>query len=88
MYARHLFADVRACVLGADAALLSVRNTILNGPGLLQPSAATLALVNKHFALDKNKKAADSAGAAFFARKDFSYASSATPVARYLTLKK
>jgi hypothetical protein len=49
---------VHSCVLAADAALLSVRNTILQGPGLLQPSAATLAMVNRHFALDKNKNAA------------------------------
>jgi hypothetical protein len=54
----ELLPEVRACVLAADAALLSVRNAILSGPGLLQPGAATLALVNKHFSLDKNKNAA------------------------------
>src|SRR5262245_42353020 len=42
----ELLPEVRACVLAADAALLSVRNAILHGPGSLQPSAATLALVN------------------------------------------
>jgi len=42
----------------------------------------------KALLLLKNGKGADSAQKAFLARKDFSYASSATPAARFLTVKK
>jgi tetratricopeptide (TPR) repeat protein len=46
-----------------------------------------LVLMETHKSM-KNMKAADSVRTAFFARKSFSYASSATPVIRYRALKK
>jgi hypothetical protein len=53
-----LLPTVLKCVLAADAALLAASSTFLLGGGGLQPGGPSVALVNKHFALDKNKKAA------------------------------
>jgi hypothetical protein len=46
---------VVSCVVAANSTVLAARNTILFGPqGPINPSANQAALVNKHFALDRN----------------------------------
>jgi hypothetical protein len=54
----NLLPEIRGAVLDADAALLAARNAILFGPGPINPGAASVALVNKHFSLDRNPNAA------------------------------
>lgn len=53
-----LLPEVRRAVLDADAALLAARSAILGAPGLINPGAASAALVNRHFSLDQNPNAA------------------------------
>lgn len=46
----------RRCVLAADAALLAAQHGLTN-PGPVNPAQGSIALVNKHFQLDKNADA-------------------------------
>ena len=50
----ELLPEVQACVLAADAALLSARQALLSPPSGINPGAASAAIVNRHFLLDQN----------------------------------
>jgi hypothetical protein len=53
----NIVPQARACVLAADAALLSARLAFLS-PGTIAPTPPAVAMVNRHFLLDQNPKAA------------------------------
>jgi hypothetical protein len=50
----ELLPEVQACVVAADAALLSARQALLSPPSGIKPGAASAAVVNRHFLLDQN----------------------------------
>ena len=55
---KQLMPDVHRCVLAADAAILAASRALVAPPGGFNPGAASLALVNRHFKLDKNPRPA------------------------------
>jgi len=55
---KQLMPDVRRCVVAADAALLAASRALVAPPGGVNPGAASLALVNRHFKLDRNPRPA------------------------------